>query len=84
MLSRAEKLLGEHERNSLQKGLAHSRALATVYEFQQALLALFNERQASQERLLQSLQDWCAAAESTGIAALEDFARRLAGYRNAT
>ena len=54
-----------------------------MYEFQQALLALFNERQASQERLLQALQDWCRAAEATGIAALEDFARRLPGYRYA-
>ena len=83
LLSRAEKLLGEQERDSLHKGLAHSRTLATVYEFQQALLALFNERQASQERLLQALQDWCRAAEATGIAALEDFARRLPGYRYA-
>jgi stearoyl-CoA desaturase (delta-9 desaturase) len=31
--------------------------------------------------LLQSLQEWCQQAEQTGIAALEDFALRLRGYR---
>jgi stearoyl-CoA desaturase (delta-9 desaturase) len=81
LISRAERLLGEQERGQLLAGLTHSMALSTVYEFQQRLVALFNERSANQERLLQALQDWCQSAEATGIAALEEFARRLAGYR---
>jgi stearoyl-CoA desaturase (delta-9 desaturase) len=81
LIPRADHRLGERERAYLRDGLSKSRALATVYEFQQRLLMLFSERQASQERLLQSLQEWCEAAEATGIAALEEFARRLAGYR---
>jgi len=81
LIPRADHRLGERERAYLRDGLSKSRALATVYEFQQRLLMLFSERQASQERLLQSLQEWCEAAEATGIAALEEFARRLDGYR---
>ncbi len=84
LIPRTGRMLGEHERKVLLDGLSRSMALSTVYEFQQQLLALFNERTASQERLLQALQDWSRAAEATGIAALEDFARRLAGYRMAS
>jgi len=81
LIYRTELLLGETDRERLMRGLAQSAALNTVYEFQRRLAALFNERQATQERLLQALQDWCHQAEQTGIAALEDFALRLRGYR---
>jgi stearoyl-CoA desaturase (delta-9 desaturase) len=81
LIYRAELLLGEHDRARLSRGLAQSDTLATVYQFQRRLSALFSERQATQERLLQSLQEWCHQAEQTGIAALEDFAQRLRGYR---
>jgi len=84
LIYRTDLLLGERDRARLVQGLAHSKALATVYDFQRQLAALFNERQATQERLLQSLQEWCQQAEQTGIAALEEFALRLRGYRLAT
>lgn len=80
LLSRAEARLGEHERRVLVDALAHSRALSTVYQFQKRLMAIFSERAASQERLLQQLQDWCRQAEETGIEALGEFAQRLRGY----
>lgn len=84
LIYRTELLLGEHDREQLSQGLALSATLNTVYEFQRRLAALFNERQATQERLLQALQDWCHQAEQTGIAALEEFSLRLRGYRLAT
>ena len=84
LIYRAELLLGERDRERLTQGLALSASLQTVYEFQRRLTALFNERQATQERLLHALQDWCHQAEQTGIAALEEFALRLRGYRQAT
>jgi len=84
LIYRTELLLGEQDRERLSQGLALSATLNTVYEFQRRLAALFNERQATQERLLQALQDWCVQAEQTGIAALEDFSLRLRGYRLAT
>ncbi len=80
LLSRADARLGEHERRALLDALAHSRALSTVYQFQKRLTAIFSERAASQERLLQQLQEWCRQAEETGIEALGEFAQRLRGY----
>jgi len=81
LIYRTELLLGEDDRAQLSRGLALSATLRTVYDFQRRLAALFNERQATQERLLQALQDWCHQAEQTGIAALQEFALRLRGYR---
>ncbi len=84
LIYRTELLMGEDDHAQLTRGLALNATLRTVYDFQRRLAALFNERQATQERLLQSLQDWCHQAEQTGIAALEEFALRLRGYRPAT
>ena len=72
--------MADHERSVLSAGLAKSRALATVYQFQQRLRALFAERAASQERLLSQLEQWCHEAEATGITALSDFVDRLRRY----
>ena len=80
LISRSPRFLGERERGVLNDGLAHSLALTVVYQFQQQLGAIFTERSATQERLLQQLQDWCRAAEATGIAALAEFADRVRGY----
>jgi stearoyl-CoA desaturase (delta-9 desaturase) len=84
LIYRTELLLGDEDRDQLVQGLELSSALKTVYDFQRRLAALFNERQATQERLLSALQEWCHQAEQTGIAALEEFAQRLRGYRMAT
>jgi stearoyl-CoA desaturase (delta-9 desaturase) len=35
---------------------------------------------ASNEVLCKALQEWCQQAEQTGIAALQDFSRRLRGF----
>ncbi|MGH8597958.1 MAG: DesA family fatty acid desaturase [Gammaproteobacteria bacterium] len=80
LLNRSPRFLGERELRQLTDGLAHSRALTVVYQYQQRLQALFTERAASQDRLLTMLQDWCREAEKTGIAALEEFAQRIRGY----
>ena len=80
LLSRSPVLLGPEEEALLSHGLASNRALAVVYQFQQRLGALFTERSASQETLLEKLQEWCREAEATGIAALADFSRRVRAY----
>jgi stearoyl-CoA desaturase (delta-9 desaturase) len=57
-----------------------SQALHTVYEFGQQLQSIWKHRSASQEFLLEALQEWCRQAEATGIRALQDFARTLRSY----
>jgi stearoyl-CoA desaturase (Delta-9 desaturase) len=35
---------------------------------------------ASNERLIEQFREWCAAAEASGVRALQDFAASLRGY----
>ena len=51
--------------------------LHTVYSMRQELSELWSRSSASNDQLLQQLRDWRARAESSGIAALREFARRL-------
>ncbi len=79
-LIRHEALMDSGAKQRLDELLAHSQSLTVVYEYQQRLQALWQEKTASQERLLDALQDWCQQAEQTGITALEEFAQTVRGY----
>jgi stearoyl-CoA desaturase (delta-9 desaturase) len=59
--------------------LSQAQLLRTVYSMRQELSALWNRASAtrSADQLLEQLRDWRARAESSGIAALREFARRL-------
>jgi len=78
-LLRAQRL-SEAERARLGEALKNSRALATVVAMRHELVALWERSSASKEQLLRQLQDWCHRAESSGIAPLQDFSRRLRCY----
>lgn len=65
----------------LEEVLSTNATLRTIYEFRERLKALWTQQSKEQAELLARLQSWCADAESSGIAALEDFARQLRGYR---
>ena len=80
LLSRDETLLDARGRARLQETLAHSATLCTVYEFRQRLQALWENHTLTNENLLQQFKDWCAQAETAGIAVLWEFAQRLRGY----
>ena len=79
-LIKVDALLDEAGRTRVAAALAHSDALGTVYEFQDRLQAIWHKAGASQDALLQALEDWCRQAEATGIERLEEFAARLQGY----
>jgi stearoyl-CoA desaturase (delta-9 desaturase) len=72
--------LSEHERARLAEALKNSRALATLVAMRHELAALWERSNASKEQLLRQLQDWCRRAETSGIAPLQDFSRRLRRY----
>jgi len=59
--------------------LRKAHLLRTVYSMRQELSALWSRSSAtrSADQLLEQLRDWRARAESSGIAALHEFARRL-------
>ncbi len=55
--------------------------LREVYAMKQRLQDIWTRSAASQENLLQALEEWCKAAEASGVQALEEFSLRLRGYR---
>jgi len=72
--------LQEQEKAKLEEVLNMSKVLATVYTMRQELTALWGRSTASKEQLVKQLEDWCHRAEASGIAALQDFSRKLRCY----
>ena len=80
VLCREEIMVGERERRDIKAIVESSPLLKTIYEKRLELNAVWAKRGGSSEDLLKALRDWCAAAESTGIAALGEFVRELKSY----
>ncbi|MGH8426923.1 MAG: DesA family fatty acid desaturase [Gammaproteobacteria bacterium] len=55
--------------------------LATAWQYRERLRAIWEERAASNERVLVRLRTWCQEAEASGIEGLAEFAARLSRYR---
>jgi stearoyl-CoA desaturase (delta-9 desaturase) len=79
-LIREEARLSEDQRDRLQGALSMSQTLRTVYDYRLRLQAIWARTTASHEKLLASLQDWCAQAEASGIGYLREFAKTLRSY----
>ena len=56
--------------------------LHTIYEFKQRLKDLWTQRVRDHVEHVQRLQSWCADAEASGIAALQEFAQELRAFRS--
>ncbi|KAF0811247.1 hypothetical protein IGB42_04288 [Andreprevotia sp. IGB-42] len=67
----------EDERPKLDAVLAQSNVLSQIYQMRQELTRLWERSSLSRPELLKHLQDWCAKAEASGIAALQEFSLRL-------
>jgi stearoyl-CoA desaturase (delta-9 desaturase) len=80
LLVREPSLINERARVRLEQILARFSDLKTVYQYRQQLQSVWTRKAASQEVLRKALQEWCQQAEETGIAALQEFSRRLRGY----
>jgi stearoyl-CoA desaturase (delta-9 desaturase) len=81
-LMRTETLgLNPHADNQLQKALSLSPKLQTVYQMKQQLQQIWTRSTDSSDVLVHQLEDWCRAAEHSGIQALEGFSERLRTYR---
>lgn len=79
-LVRGESRLDAAGRERLREALETSDVLKTVHEYEERLRAIWLKAGASQEALLQALQQWCQAAEQSGVERLREFALRLRGY----
>ncbi|WP_338844494.1 fatty acid desaturase [Massilia sp. W12] len=72
--------LPEPQKEQLSELLAQSKSLQTIHEMRMELASIWERSTLSREQLLQKLQDWCARAEASGIAALQEFSLRLRSY----
>ena len=72
--------LPEDEKAELNAVLTKNKVLQTVHAMGQELAALWQRSTISQEQLVKHLDDWCKRAESSDIASLRDFSRRLRRY----
>lgn len=75
-----QKTLKDQDKVKLKEVLNRSQSIATIYSMQHELAALWERSTASKEQLLKQLQDWCVRAEASGIAALQEFSRKLRCY----
>ena len=79
-LAADEQALTDNERVHLARTLDNSKVLRQIYHMRQELAALWGRSTESSEQLLARLQDWCARAETSGIAQLEQFSLQLKRY----
>ena len=80
LLVRRPNLLDEQAHAHLQQVLSHNAALRTVHEYRLQLLALWEQVNVSNDKLVKQLRDWCNEAEASGIRALQEFSAQLRGY----
>ena len=80
LLIREESLLSREGKLHLERVFAHSDALDTAYRYKRRLQALWQQRHATHEHLVEALHEWCRQAEKSGVRALEEFARTLPAY----
>lgn len=81
LLLRDDALNDSTARQRLQQVLARSEVLATVYRFRERLQEIWQGAAGSQDKALAALEQWRRDAEASGVAALQEFARRLGGWR---
>ncbi len=84
LMTREASLLNEKGRRQLRQALESNANLDKVYTMKQRLQEIWVRSAASHESLLSALEDWCRAAESSGIDALREFSRRLRRYELVT
>ena len=80
LMTREDIRLDDKAMATINEATSQSQTLATVYEFKQRLKELWINTAQNHTKRVQCLQNWCAEAEKTGIAALQEFASYLRGY----
>ena len=72
--------LPETERAERANVISQSKVLATVYTMRDELTGVWQRSTATKEQLVHKLEDWCHRAETSGIAPLQEFSKRLRSY----
>ncbi|MGD2119584.1 MAG: fatty acid desaturase [Chromatiales bacterium] len=77
---RDQALLSEADQKQLDDVLARSSTLETVYQYKLRLQQIWEPHFGNYAKRLEALKQWCAQAESSGVAALESFAHLVRRY----
>lgn len=72
--------LSANARAQLSEALAHSPKLEKLHTMREELSMLWARSSVSSEQLLKQLQDWCHAAEASGVQQLNDLSLRMRSY----
>jgi stearoyl-CoA desaturase (delta-9 desaturase) len=72
--------LSQKHRERMQAWVDAHPQVVTAMEYRQRLLAIYEIKSAQAEAKLEALRAWCAEAEASGNAALQEFSTRLKGY----
>jgi len=80
-LDNEEHRLATLERERLHEVLGHSTTLSTLNSMRRELTGLWRRSSLTKNELIVLLEDWCQRAERSGIAALQEFSRRLRRYQ---
>ena len=68
------------ERESLRELMEHSAVMRKIGEMNKELAAIWEDREASLDQLIERLREWCRKAEGSGIESLRNFALQLRGF----
>ncbi|HEY0296191.1 MAG TPA: fatty acid desaturase [Bordetella sp.] len=79
-LTRNEEMLQPDQLAEVDSTIAQHPMLSTLVQMRRELGRLWESSSSSSEQLLVELQAWCHRAQQSGIAGLEQFAKRLSRY----
>jgi stearoyl-CoA desaturase (delta-9 desaturase) len=80
LLIRDASLVDQTGQQHLNEALEQHESLQKVYQLRFALQNIWAKSAATPAELVESLQEWCRQAESSGIKALHDFVNHLKAY----
>lgn len=80
LMRRESSLLNDNAKTQLKRALELSPSLSDVYAMKQKLQTIWIKSN-NIDGLLQALEEWCRAAEASGIEALQEFSNRLRRYQ---
>ncbi|EKD72214.1 MAG: hypothetical protein ACD_45C00736G0003 [uncultured bacterium] len=80
LLIRETSLVDSSGQQYLAKALNRYRSLDIVYQYRLKLQNIWAKSTATQNELVEALQEWCRQAEATGISVLREFVKQLKAY----
>ena len=79
-LSKQPSRISNQDTNTLQVIFDKCNSLGTAYHLKNKLYDILHSRKIKHEKFIETINEWCLEAKSTGIDCLDDFSESLKGY----